>query len=149
MISVIYAVITAFLSVALIAFGWMPCPVCCSSGVTVVCCANPIPETLTLTVTLVSGNSCTGFVGTTQPLTWDGSVWISDVITDGGAVYTFSIRCISGTIWGSAISSTGTCIVATSGGFTFVTCPSGGTPFAAQINGTVSGTDPLIFDITE
>jgi len=75
--SLISTLLLSFLSVVLIAFGWMPC--CCPSGgiITDCCSSIAIPETLYLTLTHVSG-SCTCFDGTVVTLTWivdSGPLW--------------------------------------------------------------------------
>lgn len=48
--SLLWCLLASALSVALLAFGWMPCPACCT--VTLSCCpfAGPFPTTLYVTV---------------------------------------------------------------------------------------------------
>ena len=102
--SVIYVVFAAFISVALIAFGWMPCPVCCVvSGVSTLCCVGVgIPETLYFTLTHVSG-TCTCLDGVVVQLDfvadanapWDPGYWqgsLGSVCTNKTIVIRFYCR---------------------------------------------------------
>jgi len=76
--SLITLLLTSFLSVALIAFGWMPCPVCCSDLIFNSCCDEVgLPTTLFVTMTKVSG-PCTCLDGAVNTITWvddPGTPW--------------------------------------------------------------------------
>lgn len=88
----------AFLSTVLIAFGWMPCPICCTGGISTECCANiGIPETLFLTLTHVSG-ACTCLDGAVVTLTWDAvnSWWAGSTTVCTSRTFSVKFYCQSG-----------------------------------------------------
>lgn len=69
---------------------------CCGDGgtVTVTCCTNPLPKTLYLTLTAVSGCSCLD--GVSIPLVWDGSsFWVgSGWPTSCNTIESVSLSCV-------------------------------------------------------
>lgn len=68
MIKILAVLVASFLSVALVAFGWMPCPACC--GIVTGCCPSlGVPTTLYATFVRTAG-TCTVFDLGTVTLTY-------------------------------------------------------------------------------